>query len=894
MKRTAVAICLAALVVGAARTGITAEAAQPAERGEWKIHRFCIRWGLRSTTRQVWDGHAELDAGEVIDVTPFIRHEIPYDSMRASANAWRSTTYIDAEGAYVTVRAPDDATVSIYTATHNFAFAVGALKPGETTQELDGEIEIQNVTNQALFRIAGLERGGYGRGTATISPSVARANTVGTWTITYTAAEGGLPVGGGIRVSWHFTRTWGEPQFADPKAKNYSSVSTTGECRLDYTSEHRGLLEYPFTQGRILVRVLDAPLREGEQIRVVLGDTGQGSPGFQAPLIAEQAAGLRVEDCTEVADGGFPVYRRLENLPQVAVHPLADPHRLFAVAPTIVQVGSPFDLKVVVEDAFRNVVTSFEGQLNVLIGGRLLREAVMTPKDSGTLTIPGLVLEAPGAYWVTIKSERGDVSGESNPIKCVAHSPQRRIVWGELHGHTEYSDGYGNADDYLRFARQRALLDFAAITDHDVELDAPDFDVVDMWKAVNTAVRSHHDPPHFCAILAYEWSPARVTLSTIAPYGDHNIFYADGAAPLFGAESPDSHTLTKLYRCLEAAEVPRARVIPHVGGAVGNWDYHNPALESVAEIYSVHGSFEAFGELALQRGYTVGFVAASDSHCGQIGGFPPGNAAGHLAHGGLTAAYTPENSRTALLDALEERSVYATSGPRVFVDFRINGKPMGTLLEASQAPEIEAEVLGTAPLLLIEVVKNGSVIHTWESRCDGPRELTLLWSNRVEQADLSNFDESLWSHHLRHVDWRGGASADHGRVSLRNVCSFDFPKDRADENGAGEVRWHSQTRGDWDGVVLDLPANDPKLNLTLGEYERTIDVGQMKPGIRRHTLGPSDRLIIAKGKPRERRVAIRTKDHTILRRRNYYYLRVLQADGETAWSSPVWVSSRAE
>lgn len=890
------ALTILCLVVGIAMPAWPwpAAGASPAGDEAWQLQRFCIKWGLRTTTRQVWDGQVRLDTGNILDVTPFIRHEIPYDAMRVTATSWRSTTYIDAEGIYLTVRAPEDATVFVETVTCDLQFSVGDLEPGETKQHLEGDVEISNVTDQVLFRIAGLERSPPGKGTATIAPVTARAASLGTWTVTYTAPPGGVPVGGGIRLSWHFTRSWGEPQFTHPKGRNYVTVNTTGGCRLDWTSEHRGLLEYPFTRGRILVLVLDTPLREGEQIRVVLGDTSRGSPGFEAPVIAEEATAIRVEECTDIEEGRFPVYRRLAALPQVTVLPLTEPERLFIVTPSVVQAGSPFNAKVVVEDEFRNVVPSFTGPLEVLVGNRVVRSLSATSEDAGTLTIPDLALRDAGCYRVRVRQPDGDLAGDSNPIKCVAGPPSGVIVWGELHGHTELSDGYGSADDYLRFAQDRALLDFAAITDHDVELDAPDWQVADMWREVNAAVRRHHDPPRFCTVPAYEWSPARVTLSTMAPYGDHNVFYSKAGAPILKAEDHGSHTLPKLYDTLADAQDVGVQVISHVGGAVGNWEYHDSALENLAEIYSVHGSFESFGEIALQRGHTVGFVGAGDSHCGQIGGFPPGAAKGHYTHGGLTAVRVAEHSRGELLQSLARRQVYATTGERIYLDFSVNGEPMGSVLHSGQPPAVAAEVIGTAPLLMIEVVKNGRVIHTWTNEYTDRPELILLWGNRVEQADLLDFDRSLWSYYLRHVDWQGSLKTDRGRLALTETCSFDYPKDRVLSTSGAELRWRSETRGDWDGISVALEDPAAGLAIQLGSYRQSIPLADLPLGVTRRVLGPSDSLLLVKGRPGSGPAAFRFEDRTILHRRNYYYLRVLQADGEMAWSSPVWVAHDTE
>ena len=882
-------LLLALLILWAGAVGNSA-AAQPLAEDEWTTQRFNIKWGLITKTEQLWDGHVELDQGEILDIAPFIRHEILYDSLMVSKNAWKSTTYTNAEGIYLTVHAPQEAKVSVFTKIHDFAFQVGDIPDEATQEELDGDISIMNVSSEVLFRIAGLEQDGYGKGTATIEPQTARANTPGTWTLTYTAPEGGLPVGGGVRVAWHFSRSWGEPQFSDPEGLNYVTVTTTGKSRLDYTSEHRGLLEYCFNRGRILIRIFDAPLRAGEQMIVTLGDTREGSPGLQAPWIANPQEIIRVEDCTEVPRGALPIYRRLERLPAVEVLPEEKPRRFFIVVPSLATAGRPFTAKLVAEDTYRNVVPDYQAELEVLIDGSPVRELLITKSDQGRLEIPGLVLNSPGAHWIAVREKNGDISGESNPVKASREPPPSQLVWGELHGHTENSDGYGTADDYLRLTRQRALLDFAAITDHDVELDAPDLDVSDMWNRVRDAARRHHDPPRFCTIPAYEWSPARVTRSTIAPFGDHNIFYTEDDMPLFMAEDPESNTLPKLYRKLEKLSREQVQVIPHVGGAISNWDYHHPGLEKICEIFSVHGSFEEFGLSALEKGYLLGFIGASDSHSGQVGGFTPGNVEGHFTHGGLAAVSVPALSRKNIFQAIDKRHVYATSGPRILIDFTINDEPMGSVIQTNRTPVLKAEVFGTAPLLTLEVIKNGRVMHSWTNNFRGEEQLTLLWSNPVKREELFDFDQTLWSSRLRFADWQGGIKAQ-SAVALENTCSFDYPKDAILEEGSNAILWKSQTRGDWDGVTLRLADPQAALQLRLGEHEKMIQVEDLKSGTNELTLEPSDRLLLVKGEPESRAARFEIKDHSILYKWNFYYLRVLQADGEMAWSSPIWISN---
>ena len=58
--------------------------------------------------------------------------------------------------------------------------------------------------------------------------------------------------------------------------------------------------------------------------------------------------------------------------------------------------------------------------------------------------------------------------------------------------------------------------------------------------------------------------------------------------------------------------------------------------------------------------------------------------------GGLAAVWATENSRTAIIDAFERREVYATTGPRIVLNFRANVgdivTPMGSTLTAPASP----------------------------------------------------------------------------------------------------------------------------------------------------------------------------------------------------------------
>ncbi len=376
------------------------------------------------------------------------------------------------------------------------------------------------------------------------------------------------------------------------------TIRTSGESKLDYKSEPRGLFEYPFTQGRILVRVLDKPIKSGEQIIIVLGDKTEGFSGFQTPIVSEKNFRFRVESCTEIPKDDFPVYRRIKELPSLRIKTRLKARRFFAVAPSLIKIDQPLSLKLIAEDKYRNTVEHYSGTVNVSAESSHSKKHLETYKfekgNLGILTIENIKLDSEGVWRLKIRNETG-LLGMSNPIHC-QKDDNYRLFWGELHGHTQYSDGYGSADDYFSFAVTKAALDFAAITEHEVELDAPDFKVSEMWEEVDKSVARFNNPPQFLILLAYEWSPARITETTKYPYGDHNVFYFQNKGYIFPSGVEYSNTSKKLYGKLKKLPLETmVKVIPHVGGAIGSWEIHDPDLEPLGEIYSVHGTLSNLG-----------------------------------------------------------------------------------------------------------------------------------------------------------------------------------------------------------------------------------------------------------------------------------------------------------
>jgi hypothetical protein len=79
----------------------------------------------------------------------------------------------------------------------------------------------------------------------------------------------------------------------------------------------------------------------------------------------------------------------------------------------------------------------------------------------------------------------------------------------------------------------------------------------------------------------------------------------------------------------------------------------------------------------------------------------------------MVAAYAPALTRKDIFTALWDRTVYATSGARILLDVQLNGKRMGSQIEAADTPRtLRIQVAGTADIRTVEVVRNNEVYYT--------------------------------------------------------------------------------------------------------------------------------------------------------------------------------------
>ena len=351
----------------------------------------------------------------------------------------------------------------------------------------------------------------------------------------------------------------------------------------------------------------------------------------------------------------------------------------------------------------------------------------------------------------------------SNPVWVVKREPRLRLFWGDLHGHTENSDGTGTIDHYYWYARQVSRLDFAAVSDH-VGYGTPE----EKWRRFQEGAKRYYEPGRFVTFLACEWSTAW--------WGDRNIYFLSDKE---GNPVPKG-TVEDLWRNLEGK---RAIVIPHhpaypIGLRGADWRCHNPQFERLVEIASMHGLSEFYGNPgecggersnmgpatpggfvreALAKGLKLGIIASSDDHSGRPGSSQWGKW-GDGYSSPLVAVWAPELTREAIFEALYHRRCYGTTGARMILFFEMDGHEMGDEYATDKPPRVVARVVGTAPIKVLQIVKNGRVVceRAGEGMVSG-----LEWTDenfvepyacyylRVEQVDREiGWSSPIWVNSL--------------------------------------------------------------------------------------------------------------------------------------------------
>jgi hypothetical protein len=363
-----------------------------------------------------------------------------------------------------------------------------------------------------------------------------------------------------------------------------------------------------------------------------------------------------------------------------------------------------------------------------------------------------------------------------------------RLVWGDLHRHTDISNCRTGFDGCIleayRYALDLAGLDFLGTSDHtDIAKVYTPYE----WWHTQRHVDTFFAPGHFAPLYAYEREQT-------FPWGHRNIAFAKRGGPIVYINrinyrnSPWQVTLpvkagldqiepAELWDVLKRHGQPVA-VISHTGatGMGTDWTRYPDGIdnhsENTVEIFQgARVSYEGLGLPQPTVGLRAGQKYSADTASKAVIPAPPGPirdfgelrnngvyqkalAAGHKlgvfassdhisTHASFGGVYVEEFTREGIIEGFKARRTIAATD-KVFIELGCNGHLMGEAFETKGNPVLTYRILGTAPLRRVTIVRNESDLQIIESK---ENEVAGDWSDpaplagenryylRIEQSD---------------------------------------------------------------------------------------------------------------------------------------------------------------
>ena len=738
-------------------------------------------------------------------------------------------------------------------------------------------------------------------GHATIEPSGAiEAGSYATFTLVYTAGFYGIDDSGSIKIVSRFASDQTKPQFDDPKAPGYTTVTASNNAKLELRYDPKGNVR-PWDRT-LYIKVVNGFMKKGDTITIVFGEKSSGSPGMRLQTFCEDTFEFRV-----LVDAiATYTYVPLPDQPMIDIVP-GPPEIWRAVAPTTHPAGQPFRLSLKAEDKWGNPSNKVDATVGLRCTPELsgLPETVTFSPGEFTQVLEGLKAEKTGTYRIEMLDDAGEVLATTNPIRIVEPEDGQALhFWGDVHGQSEETIGTGSARQYMEFARDKAFVD---VTGH----QGNDFQITkEFWAELNGIIGEFNEPGRFVTLPGYEWS-GNTFLG-----GDRNVYYMTEDRPIYRSShalindhsdiETDCGTASELFEKL-IANGEDAVCLAHCGGRYADVKVaHDGRVETGVEVHSSWGTFEWILHDALEMGYRVGVVCNSDGHKGRPGASYPGSSK-FGAVGGLTCFLIPELTRAAIFECYRKRHHYGTTGNRMILDIAASFDAEGQLYHDDPALG-DAEGRASHEAIMGDIVQlpSGGVSLKIRAIGSAPIEridifngLEHLTTHRpYSEADLGDRIRVIWEGaeyrgRSRQVIWDGTAEFTGNRVTKARGINF-FNKDKTlDQIGDNRLVWKALTTGNFGGfdawlergmsgsIDIQTPVVTEKVDIgSIGFEDTVFDAGKLGRKLRLFRL-PDDNPHFEMTVQQE--IALRDEGD------NPIYVRVTQEDGNQAWSSPIYI-----
>lgn len=402
----------------------------------------------------------------------------------------------------------------------------------------------------------------------------------------------------------------------------------------------------------------------------------------------------------------FTLYRRMEVQDDPEPEELEEPGEVVETSPNVtvlpeggtIRAGEEITLTCEDESADIYYAVSADGvnyQPDALYAGPICFE-----KDFGTAYLR--------AYSIAGGCEPGEVT---RVIFTEEFDFDWNLYFGQLHAHTDISNGAGSVEEAFQYASQVDGLDFFAVTDHSDSFDNADMGAIDAdgadisadWAAGKQAAASVTGED-FVGLFGFE-----MTWPEDKQLGHISTFNTPGWQTRDQADFENVPTaLENYYKALTSVpgSVSQFNHPDTVHGDFERFDHYSPQYDAVVSLLEVAGEDGVvdceYYDLALDKGWHVAPTNNQNNHKGQWGD----------ASDARTVVLAKSLTEEALYAAMKDRRVYATQDSDLTIYYELNGTVMGSILPKSEEAEITVflsdptdEAIGS-----VEVVADGGAV----------------------------------------------------------------------------------------------------------------------------------------------------------------------------------------
>ena len=358
----------------------------------------------------------------------------------------------------------------------------------------------------------------------------------------------------------------------------------------------------------------------------------------------------------------------------------------------------------------------------------------------GKLTYTPAADMTDGRTNVTVTVTRADGKTASFNWFFTLGQAQYQLYFGQLHSHTQYSDGAGSLDaalDYVKNLPESANVQFVAFTDHSNYFDTtgaanPEGALFDMslasassqetWNSYRSSVAAFNEANagSLVALAGFEmtWSGGP---------GHINTFNTPGIVSRNNStlnNKTDYAGMRAYYALLSQQEgADSLSQFNHPGntfGTFGDFAFWDPVIDSrmyMVEAGNGEGQIGAGGyypsyeyyTMALDKGWHLAPTNNQDNHKGRWGN----------ANDARDVILTDDFSEQGIYDALRAMRMYATEDKNLEIGYTVNGMLLGSSL--TEVPEkLNIHVTVNDPdasdsISKVEVIVNsGKTAYTWD------------------------------------------------------------------------------------------------------------------------------------------------------------------------------------